>query len=202
MVFKAAVDGATTSGSKYARTELREMDGTEKAAWNLKNGGTLTATLKVDETPIKDGGTPGRVVVGQIHGQDEELVRLYFENGNAYFMNDQAGSSNKETKFTFKNDAGEQPDISLGETFSYMIDAHGKNLLVKIKADGQEYVSNLDQLRLELRHVLFQGRGVPGCERKHRQRRRAGVLLRAGFQPCWRRNWRMGCWRRNSRAGR
>ena len=76
--------------------------------------------------------TPGRIVVGQIHGQDDELVRLYYEGGKVYFMNDQAGSSNKETKFTFKNDAGEQPNISLGETFSYMIDAHGKNLTVKI----------------------------------------------------------------------
>jgi hypothetical protein len=64
MIFKAGVDGATTSGSKYARTELREMDGSDRATWKLSEGGTLTATLKVDETPIKDGGTPGRVVVG------------------------------------------------------------------------------------------------------------------------------------------
>jgi hypothetical protein len=141
MVFKAPVDGATTSGSKYARTELREMDGSDKAAWKLSEGGTLTATLKVDETPFKDGGAPGRIVVGQIHGQDDELVRLYYEGGKVYFMNDQAGSSNKETKFTFKNEDGEQPNISLGETFSYLIDAHGNKLTVKILVDGEEYVS-------------------------------------------------------------
>jgi hypothetical protein len=141
MVFKAGVDGATTSGSKYARTELREMDGNDRAAWGLSEGGTLTATLKVDETPIKDGGTPGRVVVGQIHGQDDELVRLYYEGGKVYFMNDQAGPDDKETKFTFKNEDGDQPSISLGETFSYMIDANGKKLTVKILADEQEYVS-------------------------------------------------------------
>ena len=81
-------------------------------------------------------------MVGQIHGQSDELIRLYYENGKVYFMNDQAGPDDKETKFTFKNDAGEQPDISLGETFSYMIDAHGSKLLVKIKADGQEYISD------------------------------------------------------------
>jgi hypothetical protein len=142
MVFKASVDGATTSGSKYARTELREMDGSDRAAWGLSEGGTLTATLKVDETPFKDSGAPGRVVVGQIHGQDDELVRLYYEDGKMYFMNDQAGPDDKETKFTFKNDAEEQPDISQGETFSYMIDAHGKKLTVKILADGQEYISS------------------------------------------------------------
>ena len=87
MVFEASVDGATTQGSKYARTELREMDGHEKAAWKLADGGTLTATLTVDETPFKDNGSPGRVVVGQIHGQDDELVRLYYEGGKVYFMN-------------------------------------------------------------------------------------------------------------------
>jgi hypothetical protein len=32
MVFRAAVDGATTSGSKYARSELREMIGADRAA--------------------------------------------------------------------------------------------------------------------------------------------------------------------------
>jgi hypothetical protein len=141
MVFKAPVDGATTSGAKYARSELREMNGDERAAWKLSDGGTLSATLQVDETPFKDDGSPGRVVVGQIHGRDDELVRLYYEGGKAYFMNDQAGSSNKETKFTFKNSKGEQPDISLGETFSYLIDAHNKTLTVKVLADGEEYVS-------------------------------------------------------------
>jgi hypothetical protein len=142
MVFKASVDGATTSGSKYAHTELREMNSDDRAAWSLSEGRTLTATLKVDETPIKDGGTPGRVVVGQIHGQDDELVRLYYEGGKVYFMNDQAGPDNKETKFTFKNADGKQPNIALGETFSYMIEARGNKLLVKILADGDEYVSN------------------------------------------------------------
>ena len=46
MVFKAGVDGATTSGSKYARTELREMEGSDRADWKLSEGGTLTATLR------------------------------------------------------------------------------------------------------------------------------------------------------------
>src|SRR2546425_3299313 len=47
MVFDAAVDGATTSGSQYARCELREMNGNLPAAWNLAEGGTMTATLKI-----------------------------------------------------------------------------------------------------------------------------------------------------------
>lgn len=142
MVFSAGVDDATTSGSKYARSELREMNGDERAAWNLKQGGTMTATLKVDEIPNGSGDAAGRLMVGQIHGQDDELIRLYYEEGgHIYFMNDQAGSSNKEMKFTFKNAEGKEPNIALGEKFSYMIDAHGSKLTVKILADGQEYTS-------------------------------------------------------------
>jgi Ca2+-binding RTX toxin-like protein len=141
MVFRAMADGATTSGSKYARTELREMNGSDRAAWKLSQGGTMTATLKVDSVPSRSDGEPGRLIVGQIHGADKELVRLYYEGGKMYFMNDQAGPKNTETKFTFKNASGQEPNISLGEKFSYMIDAEGSKLTVKIFADGQEYTS-------------------------------------------------------------
>lgn len=141
MVFKADVRGATTSGSKYARTELREMNGSDRAAWTLSEGGTMTATLKVDAVPVRSDGSDGRVVVGQIHGQDDELVRLYWQGGSVHFVNDQAGARNAETVFTFKNAAGQAPKIDLGEVFSYKIDAHGDTLTVKVYADGDVYTS-------------------------------------------------------------
>ncbi|MBB3019114.1 Ca2+-binding RTX toxin-like protein [Microvirga lupini] len=140
MTFVAPVDGATTSGSSYARSELREMNGTANAAWNLSTGGFMSATLEVDAAPIRDG-MGGRIIVGQIHGQDDELVRLYWENGKLYFANDHAGSSNAETKFYFVNASGQQPDVSLDERFSYTINAKGSTLEVTIFADGQIYKS-------------------------------------------------------------
>lgn len=141
MVFRAMADGATTSGSKYARSELREMNGDDRAAWKLSQGGTMSATLKIDEVPSRTDGSEGRMVVGQIHGKDHELIRLYYENGSVHFVNDRAGTGNKETTFTFKNSKGEQPNIGIGEKFSYLIDARGNTLTVKIFADGQEYSS-------------------------------------------------------------
>lgn len=141
MVFRASADGATTSGSKYARTELREMKGEDRAAWKLSEGGTMSATLKIDQLPRWEDGSPGRIVIGQIHGNDHELVRLYYQDGTVHFVNDRAGSNNQETKFAFKNSKGEEPKIALGEKFSYLIDAHGKTLALKIFADGQEYRS-------------------------------------------------------------
>jgi hypothetical protein len=140
MTFVAPVEGATTSGSSYARSELREMNGTANAAWNLQTGGFMSATLEVDAAPNREG-TGGKIVVGQIHGKDDELVRLYWENGKLYFANDQAGSNNSETKFYFVNASGQQPDVSLDERFSYTINAKGDNLEVTVYADGQIYKS-------------------------------------------------------------
>jgi hypothetical protein len=141
MVFYAPVNGATTSGSSYARSELREMNGSEKAAWNLYQGGFMGATLEVDAAPNREG-VGGKLVVGQIHGQDDELVRLYWENGTVHFVNDQAGPGNSETKFTLTDSTGATPDVSLNEKFSYTINAKGSALEVDVYADGKVYESS------------------------------------------------------------
>jgi hypothetical protein len=141
MVFYAPVEGATTRGSKYARSELREMSGTSKAAWSLAQGGFMSATLEVDMVPTYNSGSQGRVVVGQIHGHDDELVRLYWEKGTIYFVNDHAGPSNVQTTFKLTNAAGQSPDISLDERFSYTFEAKGSDLKVSVIADGQLYMS-------------------------------------------------------------
>ncbi|MEO1329051.1 MAG: polysaccharide lyase family 7 protein [Pseudomonadota bacterium] len=140
MVFRADVDGATTSGSRYPRSELREMDGDDRAAWTLSEGGAMSATLKVDELPTEDDGDPGRVIVGQIHGQDDELVRLYYDaTGALYYANERTGADGDEREFYFANKNGEAPDVSLKETFSYLIDVDADALVVKVFADGQVY---------------------------------------------------------------
>jgi Ca2+-binding RTX toxin-like protein len=141
MVFYAPVNGATTSGSSYARSELREMNGSAKAAWNLSTGGSMTATLEVDAAPMRDG-QGHKIVVGQIHGQDDELVRLYWQDNKLYFANDQSGSDNEEHNFNFKADDGSAPDVSLNEKFSYTINAKGNTLDVDIYADGKVYHSH------------------------------------------------------------
>jgi Ca2+-binding RTX toxin-like protein len=142
MVFVAPTDGATTSGSQFARSELREMKGTERAAWTLKQGGSMSATLEVDKVPTLFNGAGGKVVIGQIHGQSEELVRLYWENNTVYFKNDRAGSKNTELRFDLKNAAGQRPNISRDEKFSYTINAKGNYLDVAVYADGQVYKSH------------------------------------------------------------
>jgi hypothetical protein len=141
MVFRAPVEGATTSGSRYARSELREMKGSERAAWKLAQGGVMSATLEVDTAPTLFSGKVGRVVIGQVHGQDKELVRLYWESNTIYFKNDQAGGGNKELRFDLKDAAGRKSNVSLDERFSYSIKAKGDFLEVVVRADGTVYKS-------------------------------------------------------------
>jgi hypothetical protein len=141
MVFKAPVNGVTTSGSKYPRSELREMNKDQEAAWKLSEGGTMTATLKVDKVPKTSEGDPGRIIVGQIHGEKEEPIRLYWDKETLYFMNDRSGDDDDENKFEFHDANGETPSVSLGEKFSYKIDVRGDTLDVTVYADGKKYTS-------------------------------------------------------------
>lgn len=154
MVFKAPVGGATTSGSRYARSELREMNGSERAAWTVKQGGFMKATLEVDQAPTLFNGAKGRVVVGQVHGQDEELVRLYWEKGTLYFVNDIASATGQETKFALTSKAGSRPNVALNERFTYSIDVTTDRVKVTVSADGQTYTAT-DQIHQAWRSDAF-----------------------------------------------
>ncbi len=142
IVFSTPVVGATTGGSGYTRTELREMDetGEDEIAWEIEDGGTLSATLKLTEIAQEDDGDPARVIVGQIHGEDDELARLYVDSsGLVYFANEITGSDGEERFFKMVNADGELADISVGETFSYIIDVVDDRLIVQVYADGEVY---------------------------------------------------------------
>lgn len=141
MVFYAPTEGSTTKNSKYPRSELRERMNGEDAEWKLAQGGTLTATLRIDEAPTTSEGKPGKMVIGQIHGEDDELIRLYWDKRKIYFKNDISGKDGKEHKFRLKAANGNVPNVALGEMFSYKIEAYGDTLSVTVYADGNEYHS-------------------------------------------------------------
>lgn len=76
VVFSANAGGATTKGSHYPRSELREMAGTQKAAWsNLTGTHTLTVRQAVTALPpVKP-----EVVVAQIHDAADDVVLVRCE---------------------------------------------------------------------------------------------------------------------------
>ncbi|MBI2384341.1 MAG: polysaccharide lyase family 7 protein [Gammaproteobacteria bacterium] len=143
MVFRSPNIAGHTSGSKYSRSELREMldPGASATAdsnnWKPEDGGTLQATLRVDRVSTTgDAEKLGRVVIGQIHGPDTEVIRLYFDKkpqektGRIYAGHDSISNKNRYSEDIVGNDGGD--GIALGEVFGYRIDYRDNDLTVTV----------------------------------------------------------------------
>ena len=78
VVFRAPAGGATTSGSGYPRSELREMNpgGTSEASWS-NAAGTHVMTVKQAITALPR--RKAEVVAGQIHDADDDVVMIRLE---------------------------------------------------------------------------------------------------------------------------
>jgi len=170
MVFRSPNAGIRTStNTKYVRTELREMLRAGNTSISTKgvNGnnwvfgsttseaqrnaggvdGDLFATLKVDHvTTTGDASQVGRVIIGQIHANDDEPIRLYYrklpgnERGSIYFAHENriAGTDDYYEMIGSRGKSAANPTdgIALGEVFSYRIQVEGNQLIVTISRDG------------------------------------------------------------------
>ena len=173
MVFKCPVNGSTTSGSSYPRTELREMlrrgdtsistQGVNLNNWVFSSAptndqlnaggvdGNLRATLAVNHvTTTGLAYQVGRVIIGQIHANDDEPARLYYRKlpgnalGSVYFAHEPIGADDLyfELIGSRANDAANPQDgIELDEVFSYEIDVQGNILSVSILRDGKPNIT-------------------------------------------------------------
>jgi poly(beta-D-mannuronate) lyase len=158
MVFRCPNIGGTTPNSQFSRTELREMlapDGPAHADennWTTATGGTLRATLRVDRVSTTgEDYKVGRVIIGQIHGQGAEVIRLYYHKrpdearGRIYGGLDSADNLNSWSPDIIPNSAGS--GIALGEVFAYEISLHGLQLSVRIEppsGDAATYYKDID----------------------------------------------------------
>lgn len=89
VIFRAHTGGATTSGSNYPRSELREMtsNGATNASWSSGSG---THTMEIDQAITNLPVVKKHIVAGQIHdGSDDVIVfrlegtKLFIDiNGN------------------------------------------------------------------------------------------------------------------------
>ncbi|WP_309112072.1 chondroitinase-B domain-containing protein [Saccharothrix sp.] len=82
--FRSAVNGVTTSGSSYPRSELREMNGSAKASWSSTSG---THTMVVDQAITALPADKPHVVAGQIHDSSDDVSVFRLEGGNLYITN-------------------------------------------------------------------------------------------------------------------
>lgn len=171
LVFYSPIKGVRTSkNTKYVRTELREMlrrgdesislKGVSKNNWvfssapleDQKNAGgvdgVLEATLKIDHTTTT--GEPeqvGRFIIGQIHANDDEPIRLYFrqlpghKKGSIYFAHENRNDGSDIYFDLVGSRSGAAPDpvdgISIGEIFSYRIAVKGNDMTVTLSRKGK-----------------------------------------------------------------
>lgn len=174
LIFRATVAGAKTSvNTKFTRTELREMlrrnntsiktQGINGNNWvfgsatsaqqNAAGGidGTLNATLAVNYVTITgDSNQVGRVIIGQIHANDDEPIRLYYRKlpnntkGSIYFAHEPLGKDDEYVEMIgTRSDSASDPidGIELNEKFGYTIDVVGDQLDVTITRDGKADVT-------------------------------------------------------------
>lgn len=127
VVFTAEVGGDTTSGSEYPRSELREMNGSDKASWSSSsNSSRLHVAGAVAHLPA----VKAQVVVGQIHNADDDIVEILADGTKGRAANPRLMVRWKGTS---------QPDpvlasVSLGERFTFdLVAGDGR---IKIYGNG------------------------------------------------------------------
>ena len=84
--FRSAVNGVTTSGSSYPRSELREMtnNGSTNAGWSSTSG---THTMVIRQAITNLPSTKPHVVAGQIHDSSDDVTVFRLEGSSLYVTN-------------------------------------------------------------------------------------------------------------------
>jgi hypothetical protein len=76
VVFTADAGGATTKDTHYPRSELREMDGRDKASWSNATG---THTLRLRQAITQLPTVKPHVVTAQIHDDEADVIEVRLE---------------------------------------------------------------------------------------------------------------------------
>lgn len=172
MVFKCPVAGFKTSlNTSYTRVELREMlrgtntsistQGVNKNNWVFGSApqadkvaaaaydGEMNATLAVNHVTTSGSNSHiGRLVIGQIHANSDEPIRIYYRKlrdnnlGSIYFAHEPTDGNGSEQWHEMigsrSNNAANPTDgIALDEIFSYRIKVVGDILTVTIIREGK-----------------------------------------------------------------
>ena len=174
MIFVAPNKGAKTSkNTKYTRTELRESlrrgnlsvktKGPNKNNWvfgqahssvKRKAGGVdgmLEATVAVNRVSTTgERGRVGRVIIGQIHADKDEPLRIYYhklpENDKGSFYIAHEVSKGDDEYYNFVGSRSKSIDspedgIRLGEKFSYKVSVEVDQLYVTLIREGKPNIT-------------------------------------------------------------
>ncbi len=103
MVFWCPVNGGTTAGSTYPRSELREQINPpdNSVNWTAFGTHTLDARCKVTQMP-----STGKICIGQIHsylGNANPLIKLVFDNGRIDAQVKESPTASTDLHYYFPN---------------------------------------------------------------------------------------------------
>jgi alginate lyase len=116
VAFTATAGGTTTENSHYPRAELREMNGSAKAAWsNTRGTHTLTARQAITALPT----AKPEIVSAQIHGGDDDVMQVRLEGTKLVVQYDDG-----------KSEIVMDPKYKVGTVFDVKIVAAGGRILV------------------------------------------------------------------------
>ncbi len=112
--FWCPVNGATTEGTEFPRSELREMlhAADPSVNWTAQGTHILDARCKVLEVPSNP-----KVVIGQIHsysGKAKPLVKLQYYKGRVEALVKVSPAAGEDRKLTF-------PDVPANSDIAYQI---------------------------------------------------------------------------------
>lgn len=178
LVFTSTVDGFKTStNTSYVRSELREMlrrgdsshrtQGVNQNNWvfssapdsDLDSAGGVDGVLDVrvavnSVTTTGDDSQLGRVIIGQIHANDDEPIRVYYRklpnnaNGSIYIAHEYLRGNDVyyELIGSRSNNASNPANgIPLNEKFDYQIKVVGNTLTFTVtKENGDVFIQDVD----------------------------------------------------------
>ena len=112
-------------------------------------GGRLSVTMRVNRvTTTGDGTHPGRVIIGQIHADNDEPARLYYrklpnnENGSIYLSHEIRDGDDIDDINLIGSESSSQSNpengFALGELFSYEIIQEGATVEVVIREGDRD----------------------------------------------------------------
>jgi hypothetical protein len=121
VVFRAPAGGVTTKNSKYPRSELREMNGEEKAAWSNTEG---THTLESRQAITQVPRAKPEVSATQIHDGGDDVLQIRLE-----------GSTLVAQYADGKEQVVIDPDYELGTPYDLKIVAADGRILVSYNGE-------------------------------------------------------------------
>jgi hypothetical protein len=128
MVFWCPVNGATTEGSDFPRSELREMldPANSDVNWTAHGTHILEAQCRVTEVPSSQ-----KVIIGQIHGFSgaaRPLIKLQFFKGRIEAQVKLSPNNGTDRKLVF-------PEVGLNNDINYQIKLQDGRLDVTVNGE-------------------------------------------------------------------